>query len=104
MEQGIKWTQRDYSLAFKLSVVDQVEKGDLAYKEAQRRYGIRGRSTVLVWLRKQGFQDWADPSGRARSGSTMPKQDSKPLTPEQRLKELETQLREAQEKSALFEA
>ncbi|VVE67560.1 hypothetical protein PCA31118_02635 [Pandoraea captiosa] len=27
MEQGIKQTQRDYSLAFKLSVVEQVEKG-----------------------------------------------------------------------------
>ncbi|WP_412526150.1 IS3 family transposase [Burkholderia lata] len=104
MEQGIKRTQRDYSLAFKLSVVVQVEKGDLTYKEAQRRYGIQGRSTVLVWLRKHGLQDWADPSGRARSGSTMPKQDSKPLTPEQRIKELETQLREAQEKAALFEA
>ncbi|POR45228.1 hypothetical protein B0G62_1051, partial [Paraburkholderia eburnea] len=25
MEQGIKRTQRDYSLAFKLSVVEQVE-------------------------------------------------------------------------------
>ena len=104
MEQEIKRTQRDYSLAFKLSVVEQVEKGELTYKEAQRRYGIQGRSTVLVWLRKHGLQDWVDPSGRARSGSTMPKQDSKPLTPEQRIKELETQLREAQEKAALFEA
>ncbi|UQP15379.1 IS3 family transposase [Burkholderia multivorans] len=104
MEQGIKRTQRDYSLAFKLSVVAQVEKGELTYKEAQRRYGIQGRSTVLVWLRKHGLRDWADPSGRARSGSTMSKQDAKPLTPEQRIKELETQLREAQEKAALFEA
>ena len=34
----------------------------------------------------------------------MSKQDAKPLTPEQRIKELETQLREAQEKAALFEA
>ncbi|WP_155636498.1 IS3 family transposase [Burkholderia multivorans] len=104
MEQGIKRTQRDYSLAFKLSVVAQVEKGELTYKEAQQRYGIQGRSTVLVWLRKHGLQDWADPSDRARSGSTMSKQDAKPLTPEQRIKELETQLREAQEKAALFEA
>ncbi|VWC51491.1 putative transposase [Burkholderia lata] len=85
-------------------MVAQVEKGELTYKEAQQRYGIQGRSTVLVWLRKHGLQDWADPSGRARSGSTMPKPDSKPLTPEQRIKELETQLREAQEKAALFEA
>lgn len=104
VEQGIKRTQQDYSLAFKLSVVAQVEKGELTYKEAQRRYGIQGRSTVLVWLRKHGLQDWADPSGRASSDSTMPKQGSKPPTPEQRIKELETQLREAQEKAALFEA
>jgi len=104
MEQGIKRTQRDYSLAFKLSVVEQVEKGELTYKQAQQRYGIQGRSTVLVWLRKHGLQDWRCPSGRAPTGCTMPDQKSKPLTPEQRIKELETQLREAQEKAALFEA
>lgn len=51
MESGIKRTQRDYTLAFKLGVVDQIEKGELTYKGAQRRYGIQGRSTVLVWLR-----------------------------------------------------
>jgi len=58
MESGIKRTQRDYTLAFKLSVVDQVEKGELTYKQAQQRYGIQGRSTVLVWLRKHGRQSW----------------------------------------------
>ncbi|OPE35504.1 hypothetical protein APB42_33100 [Pseudomonas aeruginosa] len=50
MEQGVKRTQRDYSLSFKLAVVDQIEKGELTYKQAQVRYGIQGRSTVLVWL------------------------------------------------------
>jgi len=104
MEQGVKRTQRDYSLAFKLSVVEQVEKGELTYKQAQRRYGIQGRSTVLVWLRKHGLQDWNTPSGRALSGSIMTNRETKPLTPEQRIKELETQLHEAQEKAALFEA
>ncbi|MDG3818730.1 IS3 family transposase, partial [Pseudomonas aeruginosa] len=54
MEQGVKRTQRDYSLSFKLAVVDQIEKGELTYKQAQMRYGIQGRSTVLVWLRKHG--------------------------------------------------
>ncbi|WP_232555072.1 hypothetical protein, partial [Pseudomonas sp. Nvir] len=29
MEQGVKRTQRDYSLSFKLAVVDQIEKGEL---------------------------------------------------------------------------
>jgi transposase len=51
-------TQKDYSLAFKLQVVDEVEKGLMTYKESQRHYGIQGRSTVLVWLRKHGTFDW----------------------------------------------
>lgn len=59
MEQGVKRTQRDYSLSFKLAVVDQIEKGELTYKQAQVRYGIQGRPTVLVWLRKHGRQDWS---------------------------------------------
>jgi len=53
-----KRTQRDYSLAFKLQVVDEVEKGLLTWKQSQRKFGIQGRSTVLVWLRKHGTLDW----------------------------------------------
>jgi transposase-like protein len=51
--------------SFKLSFVDQVEQGELTYKEAQRRYGIQGRSTVLVWLRKHGRQRWAEVASSA---------------------------------------
>ena len=51
-EQAVKSyqrrTQKAYSLAFKLELVDAVEKGALAYKQAQLRYGIQGKSTVLV--------------------------------------------------------
>jgi len=57
-ERVIKRTQRAYSLAFKLQVVEEVEKGGLSYKQAQRKYGIQGRSTVLVWLRKHGRLNW----------------------------------------------
>lgn len=53
-----KRTQKDYSLAFKLQIVDEVEKGHLTYKQSQRKYGIQGRSTVLIWLRKHGTLDW----------------------------------------------
>ena len=53
-----KRTQKDYSLAFKLQVVEEVEKGESTYKQAQRKYGIQGRSTVLVWLRKHGRLSW----------------------------------------------
>lgn len=54
----VKRTQRDYSLAFKLQVIDEVEKGLLTFKQSQAKYGIQGRSTVLVWLRKHGSLDW----------------------------------------------
>jgi transposase len=54
----LKRTQRDYSLAFKLQVVNEVEKGLLTWKQSQVKYGIQGRSTVLVWLRKHGTLDW----------------------------------------------
>lgn len=42
MKSAIRRSQRDFSLAFKLSVVDQVERRELTYKKAQERYGIRG--------------------------------------------------------------
>ena len=57
-----KRTQKDYSLAFRLQVVNEIEKGHLTYKESQRKYGIQGRSTVLVWLRKHGSLDWKSKS------------------------------------------
>ena len=53
-----KRTQKDYSLAFKLQLVDEIEKGHLTYKQSQTKYGIQGRSTVLLWLRKHGTLDW----------------------------------------------
>ena len=82
-------SQRDYSLAFKLAVVGQVEKGEMTYKQAQERYGIQGRSTVLTWLRKHGQQDWSPAAMLlVRKGAAMNKSDL-PLTPEQRIKELE---------------
>ena len=102
MNNGVKRTQRDYTLAFKLAVVDQVEKGEMSYKQAQERYGIQGRSTVLVWLRRHGRQDWSlGAAGRDQRNIVMPEL---PLTPEQRIKELEEQLRQSQEKARFFEA
>ncbi len=101
MDTGVKRTQRDYTLAFKLSVVEQVEKGELTYKQAQRCYGIQGRTTVLTWLRKHGRQGW----GRAASLAAMPiDKTPTPLTPEQQIKALQVQLAQAQEKAQLFEA
>ncbi|CRD52676.1 transposase [Stenotrophomonas maltophilia] len=104
MKSTIRRSQRDYSLAFKLSVVDQVERGELTYKQAQERYGIQGRSTVLSWLRRHGRQDWSAGASFPPM-STVPKAvAAKPLTPEQQIKALQVQLREANEKAQLFEA
>lgn len=105
MNPVTKRTQCDYSLAFKLTVVDQVEKGEMTYKQAQDRYGIQGRSTVLCWLRRHGQLDWSlgTPPMPAIRGRFM---SDKPLsqTPEQRIKELEQQLAQVQQKAEFFEA
>jgi transposase-like protein len=103
MEQGVKRTQRDYSLTFKLAVVDQIEKGELTYTQAQERYGIQGRSTVLVWLRKHGRQDWSQ-GASIRADRSQAVTDPKNLTPEQRIKELEQQLQFMSQKAQFFEA
>ena len=54
-----KRTQKDYTLAFKLQVLDEVEKGELSQDAAQRKYGIQGNAKSLVWLRKHGRLDWS---------------------------------------------
>ena len=80
----VKRSQRDYTMAFKLSVVAQVEKGEMTYKQAQKAYGIQGRSTVLVWLRKHGNLDWSKPSLHFMSKTKE--------TPAQKIKRLEREL------------
>lgn len=89
-----KRSQRDYTLAFKLRVVEDVEKGLYTYRTAQKKYGIQGRSTVLVWLRKHGNLDWTLPQLNTLSNSNE-------KTPEQRIKELEAAL-EAEQMKTLF--
>lgn len=101
MDTGVKRTQRDYTMAFKLAVVEQVEKGELTYKQAQAKYGIQGRTTVLTWMRKHGRQGWS----RAASSAAMPiDKTPKPLTPEQQIKSLQVELAQAQERAKFFEA
>ncbi|PTP08952.1 IS3 family transposase [Vibrio splendidus] len=84
----VKRTQRDYTLGFKLQVVDAIEKGDMTYKQAQSIYGIQGRSTVLTWLRKHGKMDWTTNPRK----NTMPKSPRANETPAQKIKRLEQEL------------
>ena len=92
-----KRTQRDYSLAFKLAVVDQVEKGQLTYKQAQRHYGIQGRSTVLVWLRKHGTLDWSPKLTKPSMGKHANQE-----TPTERIKRLERELKNEKDKNLIL--
>jgi transposase-like protein len=89
-----KRTQRDYNLGFKLAIVDQVEKGEFTYKQAQKVYGIQGRSTVLRWLRKHGKLDWSvsrsTPMNRSHE------------TPEQKIKRLERELEDERLRNLLL--
>ncbi|MGX9334572.1 MULTISPECIES: IS3 family transposase [Klebsiella/Raoultella group] len=101
MNQYVKRTQRDYPLSFKLTVVEQVEKGEMTYRQAQDRYGIQGSHTVLSWLKKYGQLDWLTSPSARKCGANMP---DTPQTPEQRIKELEQQLAESEVKAQFFEA
>ncbi|MEW7293184.1 IS3 family transposase, partial [Aquimarina sp. 2304DJ70-9] len=91
-----KRTQCDYNLGFKLAVVSQVEKGEMTYKQAQKAYGIQGRSTVLVWLRKHGTLDWSKPILHSMSN---PK---KKETPAQKIKRLERELSDEKLKNEIL--
>lgn len=104
MGVGIRRTQRDYTLAFKLAVVDEVEHGALTYREAQDKYGIQGRSTVLTWLRKHGRLNWSTLSASDIKRDGAMAKSELPMTPEQKIKALEMELRDTKLKAELFEA
>jgi len=89
-----KRTQRDYNLGFKLALVEQIEKGELTYKQAQKQHGIQGRSTVLVWLRRYGRLNWYRPKKTA-----MPHQKE---TPAQQIKRLERALEDERQRNLIY--
>ena len=88
----VKRSQKDYSLSLKLQIVQAIEQGELSTTGAQRQYGIQGRSTVVNWLRKYGNFDREN-----QTPSNMPK------TPEQKLLELEQEVRLLKKQKAFLE-
>jgi transposase-like protein len=97
MEKGeksvyVKRSQKDYSMSFKLEIVREIEFGDLSPTRAWRKYGIQARSTVVSWLRKYGTFDWEN-----QTPSNMPK------SKEQRLMELEQQVKLLEKQKAMLE-
>lgn len=102
----VKRTQKDYSMSFKLEVVQEIEQGLLSTTGAQRKYGIQARSTIVNWLRKYGNFDW-----EYQTPSHMPKsQEQKLMELEQRIKllekqkaQLEKQAEQADKKAIIFD-
>lgn len=95
IKTGINYTkrsQRDYTLSFKLQVVQEVEQGRLSVTTACRMYGIQSYATVLNWLRKHGNFDWEN-----QTPSHMPK------TPEQKILELEAKVKLLEKQKAFLE-
>lgn len=90
--QYVKRTQRDYSYAFKLHIVQEVESGQIGIKAAQRKYGIQGDATVRTWLRKHGSLDWENKSHLKLEKS-----------PEQKLLEMEAKIRLLEQQKASLE-
>jgi hypothetical protein len=58
MDSGKRRSQRDYTLAFKLSVVDQVEKGELGYKRLNDV--TASKANPLCWC---GYASTGDRTG-----------------------------------------
>lgn len=90
--QYVKRSQKDYSMSFKLQVVQEVERGEISASSSQKKYGIQGGHTVVQWLRKYGTFDWEN-----QTPSNMPKSQ------EQKLMELEQKVRLLEKQKAFLE-
>jgi transposase len=90
--QYVKRTQKDYSQSLKLQIVGQIERGELSTHQAQKKYGIQSRSTVMLWLRKYGSFDWDN-----QTPSNMPK------SPEQKIMELKAKVKLLEKQKAFLE-
>jgi len=88
----VKRTQKDYSMSLKLQIVQEIETGKLTISLATKRYGIQCRKTVVEWLKKFGNFDWEN-----KKTSIMPK------LPEQKIMELEAQVKLLEKQKAFLE-
>lgn len=87
-----KRSQKDYSLSFKLQLVEEIEQGFLTKGQAKTKYGIQGDSTVTKWLQKYGNFDWENQTPMTKN-----------KTPEQRILELEAKVKLLEKQKARAE-
>ena len=78
-----------YDEAFRIRVVREVEGGQLSKEAVRRKYGIRGKTTVLSWCRKYGREDYPYMPGN------LSKKKLNGDEKDQRIAELERQVQQA---------
>jgi transposase-like protein len=88
----VKRTQKDYTMSFKLQIVQEIERGSISISQVKKDYCIESRSTIVQWLRKFGKFDWEN-----QTPSNMPK------SPEQRIIELESKVKLLEKQKAFVE-
>jgi len=88
-----KRTQKDYSLSLKLQIVQEIEQGFLTRTQACDKYGVQAKSTIRDWLKKYGNFDYV----YTNQSVSMNK------TPEQRILELEQQIKLLEKQKARAE-
>ena len=88
----VKRTQKDYTMSFKLQIVQEIEQGRISITQVRKDYGIQSRSTIVQWLRKFGNFDWENQTPSIMSKS-----------PEQKIMELEAQVKLLEKQKALLE-
>lgn len=54
MGSYVRRTQKDYSMSFKLQVVQEVEQTGISLSAVSAKYGIQGGDTVRQWIKKFG--------------------------------------------------
>ncbi|MNY07977.1 hypothetical protein D3C86_1408040 [compost metagenome] len=88
----VKRTQKDYTMAFKLQIVQEIEQGRISISQVKKDYAIQSRSTIVQWLRKFGNFDWDN-----QTPLTMQK------SPEQKIMELEAKVKLLERQKAFLE-
>lgn len=88
----IKRTQKDYSMSFKLQIVQEIEQGRTSISQVKKDYAIQSRSTIVQWLRKFGNFDWDN-----QTPSIMQ------ISPEQKIMELEAKVKLLEKQKAFLE-
>lgn len=88
----VKRSQKDYTMSFKLQIVQEIEQGELTATEATKKYGIQCRKTVVEWLRKFGNFDWENQTPFRMEKS-----------PEQKIMELEAKVKLLEKQKSFLE-